>query len=129
MSKSDLLTNKDITSPKSSIGKGKNTTTVIRYNINGEHDRDLTNKFTEDQTTAVQVLTGKNVIHKVKAKRGGHFYNPLLEGFQYGLAKRDRTTNDPLFTLKDVGESSFTNYIKYLQDRHESHLIISERLA
>lgn len=103
-----------------------NSTT--RYDPYGHNDANSKEKLTDKEAAAIKIVSGNNVIYKVKAMRGGSFYNPLKEGSRdYGLNKRDKTTGNDLFTYKQVNKPAFEHYIKFLETKYDSYLVTAER--
>ncbi len=102
-------------------------TSVIRYNNKGQSDEKTSNKFTDQQSAAARITSGRKITFRVKVQRGGRFYNPTQESFSYGLTKRDRTTNNDMFTWQTVSPKSFEAYTKFLQTRYENYLTVAER--
>jgi hypothetical protein len=103
---------------------------TVCYNDKGENDEKRKKKFSYEEACIVINFIGERVSsYRLKFKRGGQLYNPLKEGGSYGLKAVDKTTGEPMFKLREVNEKAFTNYLKFLQTRYDSHLLAAEREA
>lgn len=111
--------------PKDTVGAKEPVMVTTFYNKNGLVDP----KLTTDTATAVSSSFKNNNTFKVKILKTGEFFNPLKIDRWYDIGKQDKTTNEPLFKMKTVSEKSFKNYIKFLQEKHDSLLILAQREA
>lgn len=102
---------------------------VVRYNVNGESDESKKTKLSDDKACATKITVGKNTIYKIKTKRGGKLFNPLLSGYGYGLDVPDKTSNRQMFQYREVNQRAFENYIKFLESKYDSYLLAAEREA
>lgn len=111
-----------ITRPKD--GTKSNVQSVVTYyDAKGAASLSLDS----DKVCAVSTVGGNNLSFKVKVHRGGKLYNPLKEGRDYGLNKKDKTTNENAFKLRSVNDQCFNTYVRFLKNRADSLLTIAER--
>jgi hypothetical protein len=97
-----------------------------RYDDKGKLD----NTLDDTKACALSFQTPSGPVYKLKARRGGHLYNPLdKQGrLDFGLDKKDRTTGDLTFQYKPVSEKAFNNYLEFLRTGYDSFLINAERV-
>jgi hypothetical protein len=118
---SDSLNLQDaITRPKDST---EQSATILKYDRNGKG----LDKLDNSKLCAESIVNGNISIFKIKAKRGGQFYNPLKDNSNYGLDKKDKVTKDDMFKLREVKETAFKNYVQFLKTKQDSFLFIAER--
>lgn len=119
---SDLNLADAITRPKDSVGSIQSK--IVRYyDANGVEHTTLAN----EKICAMYTANGSNISMKIKVKRGGKLYNPLNKNSTYGLDKRDKTTNEPMFKLREVNNKCFNSYVGFLRNKADSLLTIAER--
>ena len=97
---------------------------VTKYNSNG-----ITIDSLSDEDCCIIVFknkTNNRNIFKVQCTKIGKLYNPLNKSIKYHLAAKDNISNK-MFKFREVNYNSYVNYLKFLQNRNNSNLIIAER--
>ena len=97
-------------------------TEIARYNEVGKASDKL-----NDTTCVALTLKTDKLIYRVKVDKNNKFYNPKDVDRFYGLNQRDRVTNTLQFKFREVNKSCFDLYIKYLQTKQDSILLLAER--
>jgi hypothetical protein len=87
----------------------------------------VTKTQTEDCCIVTFINKNKNKnIFKVKCDKLGKLYNPTKTGYKYNSSSLDNFKNK-MFKFREVKYSVYFNYLKFLQNRNDSNLIIAER--
>ena len=115
-----------ITNPKNTV-PNKADSKSVKYNINGKSDEKAKKKFSDLESCAVEITSGRNKIYKIKAKRGGQFFNPLKAGQTYGLMLEDRTSNELMFQFREVNKKAFDHYVPFSAKRPDRLILSAER--
>lgn len=100
---------------------------TIKYDSNGVSDKNKKAKFSEDNSCALEISSGREKKYKVKARKNGELFNPLKVGMLYNLDMLDRITNEPAFKFKEINEHGFNAYVAFLETKKENFLYIAER--
>lgn len=117
-----------ITQPKGTYLSNKGLVEVIRYDFRGRDDQHHKNKISEEQACAQKTIADRNFIYKIKSRRGGKLYNPLVNG-RDGLVAVDKANNNRQFQFREVNRDAFESYVKFLQTGYDSYLLRAEREA
>lgn len=117
-----------ITQPKGASRVSDDTVDVIRYDFRGRNDSGSVKKMQERDACAQVSTNGRNSIYKIKSRRGGKLYNPLVNG-RDDLGSTDKTSNNSKFQFREVNKQAFEAYVKFLQTGYDSHLLSAEREA
>lgn len=114
-----------ITQPKGPDRILNDEVNTIRYNTKGKDDAGLSKKFKESDSCAQLTTSSRNSIYKIKCRRGGKLFNPLIGGTS--LAAVDKTSNNPMYQFREVNRQAFEAYVKFLQTGYDSYLLNAER--
>lgn len=116
-----------ITQPKGPSRVSEDSIQVVRFNSKGRSDANSEHKFSEVEACAQQTNVGRNQIYKVKSRRGGKLFNPLVGGSN--IAAVDKTSNNPMYQFREVNQQAFDAYVKFLKTGYDSYLLNAEREA
>ena len=114
-----------ITQPKGIDRTLIDQTETVRYNTKGKSDAHLSKKFKESEACAQLTTSGRNNIYKIKCRRGGKLFNPLIGGSS--LVAIDKTSNNSTYQFREVNRQAFDAYVKFLQTGYDSYLLNAER--
>lgn len=99
----------------------KEAAKVVRYNSNGESDHYNGRPWSPDEIAA-EKISGHMVAHyRISQNSSGYAYDPRREGENgYGLAKKDKTTGNKQFQLKECSAIKFDLFIQFLRSKQGS---------
>jgi len=107
--------------------KKQDASSYIRYDKNGKSDLNSKSKLSDDQSCALESISGSRKIFKIKMKKDGSLYDPTKESNSYILDGKNRFDKSDTFVYRSVGEKKFQTYIKFLQTKNNALLLVAER--
>lgn len=113
----------DLARPKDNLKPVNSKSLKTRYNIKGLTDI----KVNDNDATAIDIRTGRDVVYKVKIANNGKVFNPNNISGSYGLDRNEKPSGSPMFKFREVTERCFTAYLQFLKTNNDSYLSICER--